>query len=74
MAFKGNTPEQGTAQWKRNESIIARNPTLRAARDTSEGFRPGSGISTSQQQVTDAYKDGWDRIWGKKGDQNAGDQ
>ena len=66
MAFQGNTPDKGTAQWKRNESRIARDPVLRAARDTSEGFRPGSGISTSQQTVTDAYKEGWDRIWGNK--------
>ena len=66
MAFEGNTPEKGTAQWKRNEKAIARDPVLRAARDTSEGFRPGSGISTTQQTVTDAYKEGWDRIWGNK--------
>jgi len=66
MAFQGNTPDKNTSQWKRNESMIARDPVLRAARDTSEGFRPGSGISTSQQTVTEAYKTGWDRIWGNK--------
>lgn len=74
MAFQGNTPDRNTAQWKNNESMIARNPTLRAARDTSEGFRPGSTISTTQQQVTDAYKEGWERIWGNRGEDNAGDQ
>lgn len=74
MAFQGNTPDKNTSQWRKNESMIARDPTLRAARDTSEGFTPGSGISTTQQQVTDAYKAGWERIWGKKGDTDAGDQ
>lgn len=60
------TPEKDSAQWRRNESIIAKNPVLRAARDTSEGFRPGSTISTTQQTVTDAYREGWQRIFGDK--------
>lgn len=73
MAFQGNTPDKNTPQWRKNESMIAKNPTLRAARDASEGFKPGSSISTSQQTVTDAYKDGWERIWGK-GEDNARDE
>lgn len=61
---KSNIPEKGSSQWKKNEKLIAKDPALRAARDVSEGFRPGSGIvSTGNSQ---AYKDGWDRIFGKK--------
>jgi len=67
MSSQGATPpSKGSAQWKRNEKLIAQNPTLRAARDTSEGFRPGSTITTGYQAVSEAYKTGWDRIWGNK--------
>ena len=62
MAFNGNTPPKGSKQWRKNESIIAKNPILRAARDTAEGFRPGSGITSAGN--SQAYKDGWDRIFG----------
>lgn len=62
MAFNGNTPDKGSKQWQKNESIIAKNPILRAARDKAEGFRPGSGISTSTN--SQAYKDNWERIFG----------
>ena len=62
------TPEKDSPQWRRNESIIAKNPVLRAARDTSEGFTRSSTISTTQQTVTDAYREGWQRIFGAKDD------
>ncbi len=68
MAFKGKVPEKGTAQWKRNESAIARNPILRRARDISEGFS-GNSTSLTGSRVggaSDAYKEGWDRIFGNK--------
>jgi len=65
MAFTGkNNPEKGSTQWKKNEKIIAKNPFLRAERDKSEGFRPTSGIVSADN--SQEYKDGWERIWGKK--------
>lgn len=70
MAFKGRVPEKGTTQWKRNEREIARNPVLRRARDISEGFS-GNSTSTTGSRVggaSEAYKDGWDRIFGSKKD------
>ena len=68
MAFNNNTPKKGSTQWKKNEKIIAKNPFLRAQRDKSEGFRPGSGIVSADN--SQEYKDGWDRIWGKKDDES----
>lgn len=64
MKDKGTIPKKGSSQWKKNEKAIASHPMLRAARDTSEGFKPGSGISTG---VNDAeYKAGYDKIqWTK---------
>jgi hypothetical protein len=60
MKDKGTIPKKGSSQWKKNEKTIASHPMLRAARDTSEGFKPGSGISTG---VNDAeYKAGYDKI------------
>ena len=57
-------PKKGSDQWKKNESLIAKNPTLRAARDKAEGFKPGSGISTGPNYQQ--YKDGYDKIdWNK---------
>ncbi len=64
MAFTGKTPEKGSAQWKKNEKIIAKNPFLRGERDKSEGFKPTSGIVSADN--SQEYKDGWDRIWGNK--------
>tara|TARA_R100001460_G_scaffold5194_3_gene14546 strand:+ start:989 stop:1198 length:210 start_codon:yes stop_codon:yes gene_type:complete len=64
MAFNGNTPKKGSKQWIKNEKIIAKNPFLRAERDKSEGFKPTSGIVSADN--SQAYKDGWERIFGKK--------
>lgn len=58
-------PKKGSSQWKKNESLIAKNPTLRAARDRAEGFKPGSGISSADN--SQEYKDNYDKIdWGKR--------
>ena len=60
-------PKKGSSQWKKNESLIAKNPTLRAARDRSEGFKPGSGISSADN--SQEYKDNYDKIkWTKTED------
>ena len=62
---KSAVPEKNSKQWRKNESLIAKDPVLREARDISEGFRPssaGSRVAGGSQ----AYKDGWDRIFGKQ--------
>ncbi len=65
MKDKGTIPKKNSKQWKANEKAIASNPILRAARDTSEGFKPGSGISTGVND--EEYKAGYDKIvWSKK--------
>ena len=46
------------------EKLIDSSPQLRQARDIANGFKPGSGISSGANDQ--AYKDGWDRIFGKK--------
>lgn len=59
-----NVPKKGTRKWKQNESLIAKNPVLRAARDKSEGFKPSSGITTGANDQQ--YKDNYDKInWNK---------
>ena len=61
-----NIPKKGSAQWKKNEKIIASNPTLRAARDGAEGFKPSSGITTGGD-VSPEYKANYDNIvWTKR--------
>ena len=58
-------PEKNSRQWKKNEKLIAQDPALRAARDTAEGFKPGSTINTGVQ--SEKYKDNYDKIdWSKK--------
>ena len=53
-------PKKDSAQWRKNESIIAKNPQLRRMRDIQQGFKPGTGISSG---VNDAqYKAGYDQI------------
>ena len=54
-------PEKNSSQWKKNESIIAKNSALRAARDISEGFKPSSGITTGGN-VSEEYKSNYDKI------------
>ena len=66
---QGEIPKKNSPQWVKNESIIAKTPSLRAARDQAEGFNPNSPSRTMGSRVggaSDAYKDGWDAIWGNK--------
>jgi len=60
----GKAPDKKSKQWKKNESIIARNPLLRAERDKTQGFKPTSSIRVSDN--SQEYKDGWERIFGNK--------
>ena len=57
-------PKKESAQWKKNESIIAKNPQLKRMRDIQQGFKPSSTIRVADN--SQAYKDGWDRIFGNK--------
>jgi len=61
---ESKNPERNSAQWKKNEKIITKDPVLRKARDISEGFTPGSTITTGVNDQQ--YKDNYDKIeWGK---------
>ena len=54
-------PKKNSAQWKRNESIIAKNPQLRRMRDIQQGFKPTSSITSA------GFGDAYDQIdWSKK--------
>lgn len=61
MSGYNKTPEKGSRAWAKNEKIINKNPMLRELRDTSEGFRTGSGISTGAD-TSQQYKDNYDKI------------
>jgi len=63
---KSPVPQKDSAQWRKNESLIARDPVLRQARDISEGFRPSTTSGSRVAGGSQAYKDGWDRIFGKR--------
>ena len=68
-------PKKGSSQWKKNESIIAKNPLLRGVRDHAEGFKKGSGIVSGDN--SQQYKDNYDKInWskGKKGVNDSGNK
>lgn len=58
-------PERGSPQWKKNETIINRNPFLRKMRDQSEGIS-SSGASSNGWTPSDEYRDNYDRIFRKK--------
>ena len=65
MSDASKPPAKGSAQWKKNEKIIATNPMLRAARDAAEGFKAGSGIVTGG--ASEEYKSQYDKIvWTKR--------
>ena len=66
MAFKGKIPEKNSNQWKANEKIINSNPTLKSMRDQSEGFTRSTVSGSRVAGGSDAYKSGWDAIWGNK--------
>jgi hypothetical protein len=70
-----DAPKKGSREWVRNEKIINENPTLKKARDKTQGFNTDSksygashGGKGSAQRPGDrqAYADGWDRIFGNK--------
>jgi hypothetical protein len=65
MKESGKAPEKNTSEWKRNEKIINETPALRNLRDISEGFTPGKG-GGGGWTPTQAYKDNYDAIFGKK--------
>ena len=65
---KSPVPQKDSAQWRKNESLIARDPVLRQARDISEGFKPSTTSGSRVAGGSDAYKAGWDRIFGNKKD------
>jgi len=59
-------PTTGSSQWKKNEKMIATNPILRAARDTAQGFKASSGITTGGD-VSPEYKENYSKIdWTKR--------
>ena len=65
MSGYNKTPKKGSRAWSKNEKIINTNPMLRELRDTSEGFKTGSGISTGAD-TSQQYKDNYDNIkWSK---------
>lgn len=66
MKEKGTIPEKNSNQWKKNEKIINENPVLRKARDISEGFSGKTSTSTGGWTPTEAYKNNYDAIFGKK--------
>jgi hypothetical protein len=78
MAFTGDkVPPKGSDQWKKNEKAINENGYLRKMRDRSEGIEKksshygqthGGKGSARRWGNEQAYKDGWDRIFGKKDD------
>ena len=51
-----NIPKKESREWKRNESIIAKNPQLRRMRDIQQGFAPSSGIRAA------GFGDNYDNI------------
>ena len=59
--------KKNSSDWKKTEKTITKNPTLRRIRDISEGFKPGSTISTGVND--EQYKDNYDKIkWNKSED------
>lgn len=60
----GKAPDKKTSQWKKNESIIAKNPFLRAQRDKKEGLGTSSAINSGVND--EQYKENYDKIkWSK---------
>ena len=60
--------EKGTPTWHQREKIINSTPALRKLRDQSQGDTKSNG--TSHKPVSDAYREGWNRIFGdKKGEE-----
>lgn len=73
--MKNNVPSEGSSQWKKNEKTINENPTLKKARDKSEGFNTANksysathgGKGSAYRPVNkQQFNDNWDKIFGKK--------
>lgn len=58
-------PEKNSPQWIKNEKIINETPYLRAARDRAEGFS-SRGSRGATHVPSQAYKDNYDAIFGRK--------
>ena len=64
-------PRKGSSEWIRNERIINQTPALKQMRDKSQGLSSrGTNYLDAPSQ---AYKDGWERIFGKKENKNGPD-
>lgn len=69
-------PQKGTAEWNRNEKIINKSGYLKQLKSRSEGEKSlfhsgwnGTGKGSAPRPGNEqAYRDGWDRIFGKKDD------
>ena len=70
-----DTPKKGSAEWVRNAKIINENPTLKKARDKTQGFNTDSksygashgGKGSARRSGNEqAYRDNWDKIFGNR--------
>lgn len=59
-------PPKNSRQWIKNEKIINETPVLKRARDQAEGFSGKSSTATGGWTPSQAYKDNYDAIFGKK--------
>jgi hypothetical protein len=59
-------PEKNSTQWRKNEKIINSTPALKQARDIAEGFSGRGSTATGGWAPSQAYKDNYDAIFGKK--------
>jgi hypothetical protein len=67
---KGTIPTTNSDRWKKNEKLIARDPTLRRVRDIQQGLNPTSGITTAGD-ISEEYKNNYDKIDFTKKDPDA---
>jgi len=70
-----DAPKKGSREWVRNEKIINENPTLKKARDKTQGFNTDSksygashgGKGSARRSGNEqAYRDNWDKIFGNR--------
>lgn len=78
-----DAPKKGSAEWVRNEKIINENPTLKKARDKTQGYNVNSrsygashgGKGSARRGGNDqAYRDNWDKIFGNRDNVNHRDE
>ena len=74
-----DAPKKGSREWVRNEKIINENPTLKKARDKTQGFNTDSksygashgGKGSARRSGNEqAYRDNWDKIFGNRDNVN----